>query len=604
MRLQSTSKVSDDASLIKAKIRKESGHRGLITILTSGIKHTNDLVTRHASSVSVLQLLPLIALLLLSGFAPEAQEAPAPSSEVLKGVVWQPPQVSARAEEDLRRMVALGVEAVRVPASEVEEASFLPLADSLGLELFVDLPFAGLSGRALADSLSPESPWIEVLAGMADEHPSARHIGLAAWSDTGAERACRRMQAFAEEVRARSSADVRFYYSTLLAEGDRCSDAVDLVLLDARNADPAERLARWRLEHPDAPAGIAALGHQVLPESSDGLQHPYSPSSQARFFERHLDALLFEDDSVPALFIYRWRDAPEEPALLPPPGCCYGLLRADGEARAALDVVEGFFTDEETIFSFPAGPPPSPAPPWVILTGWLVIALLGGVYASSNLVRRLLPRYVTAPGFYRESVRQGRELPRTSTFVLAGLAALAGGTTGATLLTALARDDALLWLLSSLSAPVRRVAETLLGEGWLLILLLSILSALGIFLWASTIVLLSLRKRRLTLAQGLTLVLWPRWPILLLMIGGMLLTTVSPEEARTGALLLLAAWLLVFAVRSVRIARDVNRVLALERQLIALTLSPLTLLFALAAVAVALYSSEVMYLWRLLQEGF
>ena len=50
---------------------------------------------------------------------------------------------------------------------------------------------------------------------------------------------------------------------------------------------------------------------------------------------------------------------------------------------------------------------------------WLMVGLLGWVMRREPRVRQMATRYFTARGFYRESIREGRDALGLSVFVLA-----------------------------------------------------------------------------------------------------------------------------------------------------------------------------------------
>ena len=345
----------------------------------------------------------LLALWLSAGTGPEARAQLPP----VPGVVWSPPDDPAQASDDLRRLHEAGFRAVRTPL--LRDEALLTLADTLGLQLFQDLPLAYVPGAVLDDTLAYGLRVLERALNQARNHSSARHFGLTQQSDTSDPRACAFIERLAE--RLRRTPNSRSYYLTLFIEADRCAGAVDLVLLDARDAAaPARLVARWHRAHPEVPVGIGALGTWVDPSARPGLHVPHSPEAQARYLERHLRTLFADTTQVPYVFVERWRDVEEalpSPALsrTAPTLRSYGLHDQTRTPRPAFDVVTGFIADRQTTFAFPTGTAPSPSAPWATLVGWFVLVLVGGSYAASSRFRYMVPRYFRAHVFYRDSIR-------------------------------------------------------------------------------------------------------------------------------------------------------------------------------------------------------
>ena len=322
----------------------------------------------------------------------------------LKGIVWTPPGDLQQAENDLRRMHRLGVEAIRTDL--IRNAQLLDLADTLGLMLFQELPLDAVSAAGLRDTLGYATRLLELALTEAQRHPSARHFGLARGSDTSDPAACTFFEQLAERVRQHGPSGSQAYYVTRFAEADACTDAVDFVLLDVRDAaKPVHRLAQWRAARDSLsapPAGIGALGTWVRP-GTRGIQRPHSLDAQARYLETNLRRLLTADSTAQplAVFVQRWRDMPTtQPVptldLADPFVQRYGLLNAAGEPRPAYQVVEGFFSGRQMVFALDTGRPHRPRAPWTSVMGWGVVLLLGVCFAASARFRQLVPRYFFA----------------------------------------------------------------------------------------------------------------------------------------------------------------------------------------------------------------
>ena len=286
---------------------------------------------------------------------------------------------------------------------------------------------------------------------------------------------------------------------TTFIEDDRCAGAVDPVLLDVRaNADPIATLRRWPWE---TPVGLGAMGTWVT-ASTSGLLHRQSPESQARYLETHLTA---EVHPATAVFVYRWRD---QAGFTPTSGVAnggddaIGLHTADGSPRPAYAVVRGVYTGEQRDFAFAAGAAPEKRTPWVLLCGWLAFGLIGSCFASSVRLRNTLSRYFLGKGFYRESMRSGREVLLTSSVMLPIAQSLCAGVTGSLFVDTMRHEAAFQYLLGVLPEAADPILVTLLARPWMLVMLLGGLYAIGLNLWTTALTIASGMFRRIQAAGG------------------------------------------------------------------------------------------------------
>lgn len=512
---------------------------------------------------------------------------PPAAGQPLKGVVWAVPADARQAEVDLRVMRDRGVEAIRTGL--ITDEAVLTLADTLGFRLFLELPLEALPAPALLDTLAHARRLVDTVAALARRHPSIRHLGLTRRSDTSDPAAC----AFFEPLAARAhDAGLEVYYVGFFPHRDRCRDRVDFVLWDALDG-PAPVI-------PDGD-GLARLGTWMDPAAPPGRRIPHSAEAQARFLEDALDAWL-SDPGLRVLFVHRWRDvgpsvpggAPERPD---PYGRRYGLLAVDGTPRPAFEVMAGFYTGRQRVFAFPAGTPPATGTPGWVLLGWGILLTLAGYYARSPRLRFMVPRYFLAHGFYREAVRQGRDVLPVASALLLVMLSLCTGMLGTVLAGAFATDATVLLFLNKLPGGARETVTSLLARPWLLLLSVGSLYALGVALWALMLGGLSRRTRALRPAQVLMLVVWPRWGFLLVMAGTMVATTLAD---RVWALLALAAaWLLITLWATGRTLVDYARVTRTGAGwvLLASALNPLWLL-ALAMAVLTILSPEARFFWH------
>jgi hypothetical protein len=583
-----------------------------------------------------------------------------PGDRPLRGVVWHPPADEAQAVRALRRMRKAGVEAVRTPL--IRREALLDAADTLRLRLFQDLPAAYLSAGELDEAL-PDLGWeLERALLAARRHPSARHFGLLSRSDTSVPRVCEALAELSERAEEQGPSGVRTYYETPFIEHDRCTGAADLTLLDALNReDPQALLRRWQQARTDTTAradttaaladarvmadsvraGIGALGTWVDP-SDDGLRAPHSPASQARYFEEHLPLLLRDSmraqaagsvlpstrtaaDSLPTpavVFAYRWRDAAaggddartdtaqtiapgtaQAFALEDPYGRVYGLHDASGAARPAMTVVRGFYTGGQHVFAFDAGrAPPEKRLPWLVLVGWGLVVALGAVYAGASRFRAMAQRYFSSHTFYRDAVRKGR----TGTLGVAGVVplvvvGLCAGLVVTVFLLAVQETGPFVQMLRGASGETQGGVLTLLQRPWMAILAVTAFYVVCLGGWALLLSLATRGSYALDPSQTLMLVVWPRWPVLLLAVGAVVATTLPLESMLPVSGLLVAAWVLVSVFAVGRTLYDLARMtdVSLVWTPALALLNPVLLAAVMVFFAVLGFLPETTFLWHL-----
>lgn len=502
---------------------------------------------------------------------------------------------------DLRMMNAQGVDAVRTPP--VRDERLLTVADTLGLQLYQDLPLTYLSAQALADTLDHAQEQLNRMLAVAQRHPSARHFGLADRSDTSNPAVCSVLQQLAAVVQRQGPPGSQTYYVTPFATADRCGAVVDQVLLDVRNASrPAGHLAAWQSAFPEGTVGIGALGTWVRRDTVRGLRAAHSPEAQARYLERHLGSLLADTlQAAPtSVFVHRWRDAADRPS--DPYGRPCGLHAADGAPRPAVDVVEGFFTGTQTVFAFAAGQRPAAATPWLILMGWAFAGLIAFVYYRGPRFQQMVMRYFLAHNFYQESVREGREVLVGSTLLLvvgelAGVAAL-----GTVLGRCFQNAQPVLGAVQALPAPVQSAVAALMGQPALLGLALAGGYGLSLLLWMGGMMGVGRYGTSLSAGQVLMLVGGPRWPLLLVMIAALALSSMAPEAGRPLVLWLLAGtgglmlWMTGRTVADFIAVARVPIVLAV----ILVLVSPLFIALGVGGVLTAQYDVPIAFISHLL----
>ncbi|PSR00300.1 MAG: hypothetical protein BRD51_00640 [Bacteroidetes bacterium SW_11_64_17] len=511
------------------------------------------------------------------------------------GVVWTPPAAPDSAVSELTRIAGLGATAVR--GSRLPADTVAARADSLGLHLYVDLPVAYVSATQLQDTLAGAAPTLDRLRALARRHASITHVGLARGADTTVPAACAPLRRWADRVRKGEAALRTYYVTPFPPAADRCAEAVDQVLL-ALPGDPApvERWRDWQSEHPSV--GLGAVGTWVRPGAETGLRIPHSPEQQARYLEAAFSQLLDSTrTSPPIVFVARWRDR-SGPRLT---SRRYGLHDATGSPRLAARVVRGVYTGTQRTFAFPAGAEPPSGPYGLVLFGWGLVALLGGLYAQNVFVRQTVGRYFTAPGFYRDALRDGHDLHPDANGLLLILVAGALGAVGTCAARLAALQPGTEHMLAALPSDLQSVLATgiehprtaglIVGGGGLALLLL----------WMGALVLVARRRTWFSVAQGLVLVVWPCWPAL---VGLPIALAAGPDSPLTPSLflfLLLGGGGLMLVYVTGRVLYDYWAVTDLSRVTVFFLglLSPLVLLGTALLILALRYDLSFAYFWRL-----
>ena len=541
-------------------------------------------------------LLVLVSLPAQAHAAPTADgDEPRPDAPYY-GVVWAPPSHPGPALRTLDAMHARGVTAIRLESLPPADTVWAR-ADSLGMHLFVDLPVRAVSASGLDAALRAARPTLRRLQRLARSHSSIRAVGLGPGLDTSVQAACTPLQAWSQRVHEETPSLQTYYVTPFTAAHDQCRTAVDLALLDTRGREaPVDRWRAWRSSPP--PVGIGALGTWTRSEAPPGLTVPHSPHRQARHLERALSSLLAPGTATrPPVFVYRWQDH-TSPL---PPDRRYGLHDDSGTTRPAAEVLGGFYTGDQRVFAFPSGTAPSTAPVGTILLSWLLVALLGGLYARNPFVRQTVPRYFAAHGFYRDAVQEGRDVGVIENLVLLGGVGLALGIVGTLTAQIAAPQPETALLLEALPPGLRTTLATGLTHPSLSGLFVGLLTVLLMLVWNALLVLTAQLEGPFSMAQGLMLITWPCWPALV----GMLIALVAAIQPPVstgwlGLLLLIGGSGAILAV-TVRVLRDYWIVSGLPLYWVLLLLLPSPLALTLLGLGLldTAYDLPVSLLWHL-----
>jgi len=552
-----------------------------------------------------VRLCPLLLVLLswsgpVCGTALQTERTPkvldTTATAPLHGIVWTPPSNPDSALDGLHRIHTTGADAVRLTRPPVD--AVLAQADSLGLRLFVDLPVSFVSASALPDSLTAASTALDRLVEQSREYTSLHAIGLARIVDTTVPSSCQALANRAERIRRNNPELTTYYVTPFSPRADRCAHAVDEVLIDVRGAvRPIDRSRAWH----DAvsTASLGALGTWMHPEASSGLDVPHSAERQARYLEQSLSQLLeTERPSPDAVFVFRWHDR-TTPSV---PSRRYGLYAADGSPRPSFRVVHGFYTGTQRVFAFPSGSASASGPYGLVLVGWGLVALLGVLYARRSFVRQTFTRYFASHGFYRDSVRQGRDLEPVTNAVLLVTVAAAAATIGICAGRALGTFPATAWFLSTLppalATPLEAGIENPINIG----------IAVGgtvislVLLWSGLLVGMARTTSNLSVAQGLTLITWPCWPVL--PVVPIVLTSVQEPFISPVLLVFFVAGSCVLLLfhHSARVLLDYQAVTGVSWPVVVplAGLSPAALVGAGFGLVLTHYDVPLVFLWRLM----
>lgn len=526
---------------------------------------------------------------------PSSQRAPKTSpAPPLLGVVWAPPDAPGPALRQLSKMHRSGVQALRLSSIPKTDAVFAQ-ADTLGLQLFVDLPVRYVSAAALSDSLNEAHPSLSRLQQLAQRHASLQFVGLAHSTNTTTPDACDTLREWTKKIHAASR--LRTYYVTpFSAASDRCEESVDATLLDTRGTrTPLHHWRSWSNNPP--PLGIGALGTWVDPGSASGLRVPHSAERQARHLEEALHSFIDSASTPSYVFTYRWEDR-GTPLL---DTRRYGLRAQTNTPRPAADVMKGFYTRSQRVFAFPSGESPTATPDTFVLLGWMLLGLLGALYARDPYARETAFRYFAAHGFYRDALQEGRDIQSAVNLLLLLAVVLSVGMIASLSARIIAVQPSTVFLLEALPLPLRDLFATGLAHPVLAGVAVGGLSLILLVSWMILLILTARTESAFSASQGLMLVIWPCWPAF----GGMLLAltaaTAPPFSSDLLGLLLLIGGITTLATVTIRVLLDYQAVLAVSpiQAFILFLPSPLLLIAGATVGIVVLYDVPLALLWQL-----
>ncbi len=483
--------------------------------------------------------------------------APATFAGPIIGVDWVASGDFMDAAGDLVEIAEVGFSAVRMPP--VFDREFYALAESLGLTLFIELPITQLGAGALTRELATSDSLLTLLFEAGRGYASAGPIGITRLSDTRSTSACDAIDRVAERINQEGR---EAYYTTQFGEGDRCYASVDFVLDDHLSPfGDLERLDR-AVERAGAESsirrGVAGLGTAITRPDAQGWAVLGSSHAQARFMEDALNRV--RGSSLSHVFVHRWRDQPSGAADLPDPwGRDYGLYTSESDPRPALQVVRGILLGLQDTFAFDRGNELEEARPWFSVLGWLMLSLAALMYAGSPRFRGMIPRYFFAHGFFRNAVREAREvLPLTSTAILT-VTGLSIGLIGSFVIIGLKDLPLAVHWHRLLGEGTRDSITSIMNAPFVLTVLIGSATLISTSIWMGIWMVVTGRRARLLPSQALMLASWPRWQVLILLPLAMTLQATQGNPAWS-ILLLAMAWIATAFWATIRTSYDLFKI--------------------------------------------
>jgi hypothetical protein len=521
------------------------------------------------------------------------------------GTTWSVPEDAALAAADLIEMRAAGFSMVRV--GQIASTDLLTLADTIGIDVYQDLPLRGVPSDVLADTMSAVRAILTDLVFLTHRHRSLKGIGLADMLDSSDPVACEYVVELSDVVRESAAPGTVSYYTTRFVNDDQCSPTADMVLLDLRDTDTSVvRRHTKALASMGARVGVGAVGTWTdLDLEASGLNHSRSPESQARYLERVLSSVQAASTrgGFSIVFVHRWRDpAGTDDVFADMVQRRYGLHNSSGGRRPVFGVASGFATGRQTVFAFPAGSRRPSGWTWMTLLGWALSSALAIAFATSPRMRHMVPRYFLAHAFYRDAVSSGRELLVSET--LAFLAAVAGGV--GMLLAILVNELSFrpvfavgrIWL----SPELRDFVGALIDQPWTLTIIIASAYALLVVIWISILSFVTRSRHTLLPAQVMMLVVWPQWPLVAFVLVSPAIVSVDDGTRLTLAAIAACAGIGLMMLAAVRTMTDYWRCSGVSPGLVvvAVLVHPVMIWLLAAIVIASRHPGETQYIWHLL----
>ena len=156
----------------------------------------------------------------------------------------------------------------------------------------------------------------------------------------------------------------------------------------------------------------------------------------------------------------------------------------------------------------------------------------------------MVKRYFTAHGFFREAIREGRELLLGPNMLIFLAISSAFGICAIVILDVLRETSAFTLFIQWVPESTRFTIVALLAQPLILFIVMAGSYGLLLSIWTSTLSALSARSRWTLLpGQSFMLVVWSQWPMLLAMIAAGVIS--SSEQTQLFSMTLILAGLLI-----------------------------------------------------------
>jgi len=535
---------------------------------------------------------------------------PAMAQEIpLKGLVWDVPKTEKEALAELKALHKIGVRALRTRL--VWRDTLFALADSMGMVFFQELPFSELSVNELRQALPYAIKTLSKNIEKSKKYRSARYFGLAQNCDTSDPAAMTYFSGLMNVIRTKGAPFTQGYYTTSFTKRDQAFPSVDFVLVKAVDRDdPALLVRQMNQQTGGKPMGVV-VGMGVSREKREGYKVQNSPEAQARYLENKLNQLLFAPQvPLKVVFVYRWKDVPGSmfaQSATTDHNLGYGLWGADGKPRPGYEVMKGIFTGKQTVFAFKAGTPIQQDQVWMIILGWVIIALIVIAYILSYRLQDILPRFFMAHDSYQEYLLRSRDAHTGTNALLIVAFGLCAGLSSVIIFYALRPYAAFGYFVQELPSLPQFIVLAALRLPWSFSLLamlvfafVMVVIALGLYGFARYV-----GQQNITPQKTLMITVWAQWPMVILMLASMVTFNIWETSSMYPPLYLLVFWAVLNVLAFFQIAYDFAYIV--KKPTWTLILGGLGV-FALILIVFLLFrfpemSSEWNFLTNLVREG-
>ncbi|MBN8587643.1 MAG: hypothetical protein J0L94_04900 [Rhodothermia bacterium] len=532
-----------------------------------------------------------------------AQEMP------LRGMVWDVPKSEKEALSEMKALHKIGVRALRT--NLVWRDTLFALADSMGMYFFQELPFSDLSVAELRRMLPFAIKTLSKNIEKSKKYRSARYFGLAQNCDTSDPAAMVYFSGLMNVIRTKGAPFTQGYYTTSFTKRDQAFPSVDFVLVKAIDRDDPIALTQQMSRQTNGKAMGVVLGMGVSRENRMGYKVQNSPEAQARYLERKLNRLVYTSPvPLKAIFVYRWKDVSRSifsQSATTDHNLHYGLWGTDKKPRPGYDVVKGIYTGKQTVFAFKAGSPLAQDQVWMIILGWVIVALIVIAYILSYRLQDILPRFFLAHDSYQEYLLRSRDAHTGTNALLMVAFGLCAGLSSVIIFYGLRPYSALGYFVEELPAMFQFVVLAALRMPWSFSLFATVIFAATMIFIALLLYGLAryFGQQTITPQKTLMVTVWAQWPMVILMLTAMVTFNTWGTSSMLPPLYLIGFWGLLNILAFFQIAYDFAYIV--KKPFWMLALGGLAA-FALISIVFLLFrfpemSSEWNFLTNLIKEG-